>query len=93
MRAGARRSSLVKIHWLFEQVHLAIANEKDLQKRSDFLPEMRYFSIEGAICYVGFADDFGPMDLGSTCQFCHLIELEKKRACQRPIALLVPPCR
>ncbi len=93
LKGAGRKKSKVIHHRIFDQVHIAIAHNDDLQKLSGLRPEFSYFSIEGAICYVGFADDFGPMNLGSISQFCTLLDEEKQRACQRPIALLVPPSR
>ena len=46
---------------------------------SNLNPGFNYFSIEGVISYIGFADDFGPMSMGSIYQFCNLLDKELER--------------
>jgi cell division cycle 14 len=60
---------------IVDRVHLAITKEHTELDRTGFA----YFSIEDKICYFGFADDFGPMHLGSIYQFCEVLcdELDK----------------
>jgi len=77
LKGAGRKKSNVIHHRIFNQVHIAIAHNDDLQKLSGLWPVFNYFSIEGAICYVGFADVFGPMNLGSISQFCTLLDEEK----------------
>ena len=62
LKGAGRKKSNVIHHRIFDQEHIAIAHNDDLQKLSGLQPVFNYFSIEGAICYVGFADVFGPMN-------------------------------
>ena len=71
---------------LFDRVHLALKKNKSEQLvlRSDF----SYFTIDDQIYYVGFADDFGPMNLGCVFQFCFILDKELEKSPTNPIALL-----
>ena len=58
------------LHFLVvDRVYLAVTKEN-----SDLRADFTYFSIEDKICYHGFADDFGPLNLGSVFQFCEMLD-------------------
>ena len=54
-----REKPLAKLthHRIFDQVHIAIAHDDNLQKRSDLRHGFRYFSIEGQIVFASFKPD------------------------------------
>ena len=68
---------------VFDRVHLAITKEHAELDQEGF----SYFSIEDKICYFGFADDFGPMHLGSVYQFCEMLDDELTKNKPQLVAL------
>ena len=56
---------------IFGRFHLSVtADDSEATDDSSFV----HFSIEGALSYVGFCDDFGPMSLGTIFQFCNIVD-------------------
>ncbi len=60
----------------------------------EFVKSYKLFSIDGVVSYIGFCDDFGPMNLGSIYQFCTIVDKEFQRWPNEDIALYTSPhCR
>jgi hypothetical protein len=84
---AAKADGMVSPHYhLFDCVHIALI--KDGPLKPALRPRTSYFSIDGVVCYFGFADDFGPMNLGSIYRFCEILEEEMERSPDQDIALL-----
>ncbi len=87
----AKSTSNIQYYHQFDRVHLAIC--KETLEKEDLSSNFEYFSIEGLIYYIGFADDFGPMNLGSIFQFCAVLDKELEQNRTQQIALLTPSDR
>jgi cell division cycle 14 len=70
-----------------DRLHLAVAKEHANPIRDDSGGDFAYFTLDDRICYIGFADDFGPMNLGSIFQFCELVDSELMTHGPKPVAL------
>jgi cell division cycle 14 len=57
--------------------------------KEELCAEYTYFCIDGLINYVGFTDDFGPLNLGSIRQFCTFLENETNENPSNYIAILI----
>jgi cell division cycle 14 len=70
---------------VFDRVHLALYGtcESNENESSEFV----YLSVNQFVGYIGFADDFGPMNLGSIFQFCELLSDTLKTNPSMPVAL------
>ena len=62
----------VLIYEVFDKFHIIAS----LDQIDD--PEYHSFSVSGILSYVGFCDDFGPMNLGTVFRFCNILENEMK---------------
>ena len=65
---------------LFGRVHLMICKEGPIEG-------FACFSIDENLSYLGFADDFGPMTLGSLYEFCCSVDTLMDQNPKTPIAL------
>ncbi|MFN9943452.1 MAG: hypothetical protein ACK56I_28665, partial [bacterium] len=74
---------------IFDQVHLVL--EDDVCSCGS-VGDFRYFVLDDTVRYIGFADDFGPMNLGSIYQFCCILDSELSEAsANEAIALITEP--
>ena len=73
---------------VFDRVYLAISKKNSVIQHSDSEIDVKFalFEIHDKIRYVGFADDFGPMSLGSVYRFCELLDTQLSRS-SKPVAL------
>ncbi len=78
-------------HHIHNRIHLVITSE-DLRNDEE-KPEYSYFALDENISYVGFADDFGPMNLASTYQFCQLLDSVLEQSPELPVAMMCLPDR
>jgi hypothetical protein len=72
-------------HHIFDWIYLSVPRCEDFEK-SD--PSFDSFSTEGVFTYKPFCDDFGPMNLGSVCEFCMLMVDKIRNRTDRPISMI-----
>ena len=85
-----RESKLVKdhpIHHVFGQLFLVVSHAIPYELRFTH----KLFTIDDCINYIGFCDDFGPMNLGSIHQFCAIISNENASSPTSKLALYTSP--
>ena len=70
-------------HRAFDSVFIAL-DDPWFEMDSEF----QYFSIDGVVSYIGFADDFGPMSMASIYQFCEILDAQLEQFVGKNIALL-----
>jgi cell division cycle 14 len=73
-------------HHLFDRMHLVVSSE--YIECGIRRPEFCYFNVDDRIDYIGFADDFGPMNLGSIYQYCSILNNVLADSCDKPIAMV-----
>jgi cell division cycle 14 len=57
-------------------------------RNQDFDPRFWHFSSNALVTYTPFADDFGPMNLGSIYRFCRIVDEELENSYDHPVALI-----
>jgi cell division cycle 14 len=66
------RPAFVDVHMhyhVFGNFHIAPCDVDDEEEKKNFL----YFRVDDEVEYIPFADDFGPMNLGSVYAFCNML--------------------
>jgi cell division cycle 14 len=81
----ANKFECPQCHHIFGRVYLAEpgANFTLAKGMTPFVP----FTINGIINYFGFEDDFGPMNLGSTFEFCGLLDCMLEQNADVPVVM------
>ena len=83
--ALSKASSNIEHFSIFDRVYLALS--KEVPAKEELSSQFTYVCADGIVEYVGFADDFGPMNLASIFQFCDFLDQELESTAL-PIALL-----
>ena len=71
---------------VFDQFCLQVTETYTIDSLDGFV----YFNVQKDMQYVGFADDFGPLCLGSVHTFCEILETKRD---QHPGQVLALQCR
>ena len=80
----------ISLHYIVDRFFWKVSdNFNDEASNTEYI----FFTIEGILAYNSFCDDFGPIDLGSVYEFCHLVDNELKNGSKRPIVMLIPPSK
>ena len=73
-------------HRVFDRVFLRPVQDKDVSGSSG--SPFKYFELDDTMSYVGFADDFGPMNMASIFSFCELLDSQLEKFVTDDLALV-----
>ena len=69
------KSAVHRKHFhIFKSMHLLPVDGGQVVSTCTLNSSFKYFEIDDSISYIGFADDFGPMNMASIFQFCELLD-------------------